>query len=939
MIEIIKNKLNDSDINGYIQVGIDSKHAMIPTDNLVDKINSYEQYIKEKDSCVNNRLMFNINILSSNILCNTITEIVRNEGGNNVEFIKEENGGSTVTTKYNYYTGRSTSSNGSKSLKRSELIQDTAYSSCDIFSDEVPYVYHCGLDIFNNHTLRRKEFSVINKVLSSDTSRNNFNTLKDFNRDYFGNKVTFNKISSSGDNGIVQANEHKYTNDNAYSYQDSLLVNLVEKDGWIGFKNPSTLAIPNVFLTNTGITINKCMNNNESGEFIDLYPDRTLFSMVPKINKKRKRLEYNWDYCLTYPYSNETDNDLINGGIKCEYFTGTTKSGGLLTFRTLIKNNFRINTNIYISFGEKTKTNVIIENVGIGGEYTDYYFTILYDSVIDIFNNTVSIRVGRMEGGTKCQYYIRKFRKLPNFNRIGINPETGLLEKDLERATNNKFSTTLNKLAFAQNAFGENITQIIYNDVIKTNGLVDNLGRPLTEVYLTIIKRNKGYLEWYYEDNKNSSNVEFSHCFGPISSGFDLPLFSKKYNVHKIHNINSVSTLENDVLNYINKSASPLSTGITVDDTVFDGDIVEFSPTKLSETVLEDVYYRFNTAQREIISDEYNTFKIDEIIYDDYDYEREGGQTNFKVVTVDYGAKINEYTTDGAAGLKNVNLNPEGYYYKPHFKVQLRKFEDVVNSGAHQLIGTIELNNEYIEVFNEATGVVKSSTTNENTKNTKQNNKQYINEVVNDVNELQETTYSKPLIVSDSVNILETDVPDTVSTNGIVTKTIRAKLEEVTLSLDKKYYISVGDTIYVLDPIIKKRYENGYVTKKNGKKITIVFGETIEFYSNTIYFFKPNILKPLNVFELYDVYGTYIWRNIESFGTIDHNTDLFNTTFTNNSLYYENNINLIIRRQDPFREYDLMDYSDMPNAIKMLLMPGEYTNIDSYEYVDNNYTS
>ena len=46
--------------------------------------------------------------------------------------------------------------------------------------------------------------------------------------------------------------------------------------------------------------------------FIDLYPDRSLFSFIPKENKSRNRLENNWDYCLTYPFENYTGNTLVS---------------------------------------------------------------------------------------------------------------------------------------------------------------------------------------------------------------------------------------------------------------------------------------------------------------------------------------------------------------------------------------------------------------------------------------------------------------------------------------------------------------------------------------------------------------------------------------------------------------------------------------------------
>jgi hypothetical protein len=89
--------------------------------------------------------------------------------------------------------------------------------------------------------------------------------------------------------------------------------NCIEKDGWWGFTNPNTIEINN----NSGnsISINRMMANNKSCEFIDLYPDRSLFSFIPKFNKFRRRSENNWDYCLTYPFKKDFNriNEICGG--------------------------------------------------------------------------------------------------------------------------------------------------------------------------------------------------------------------------------------------------------------------------------------------------------------------------------------------------------------------------------------------------------------------------------------------------------------------------------------------------------------------------------------------------------------------------------------------------------------------------------------------------
>jgi hypothetical protein len=118
-----------------------------------------------------------------------------------------------------------------------------------------------------------------------------------------------------------------------------------------------------------------------------------------------------------------------------------------------------------------------------------------------------------------------------------------------------------------------------------------------------------------------------------------------------------------------------LSDEFSSDGVLFYGDIVEFMPSTVSETTIEDVYHRFNTAQRETDSEEYRKLIFDEIKHDDYDI----GET----FTVSEESMIDED--------EHANLVPEGYYYKPHYRVLIREFENEVNQGNHILVNFSEI--------------------------------------------------------------------------------------------------------------------------------------------------------------------------------------------------------------------------------------------------------
>ena len=166
------------------------------------------------------------------------------------------------------------------------------------------------------------------------------------------------------------------------------------------------------------LTLNKCMNNREACDFIDMYPDRSLFSFTPNINKYRgNRAERNWDYCITYPYSNWYDNDLVTfkcddfsvNGLKChilgdDFFEVIEENGkeifvvkeqysegSIITLKSVIKNNFKKGSTIdIVLIGEiNGKIDNIrlpylepVRNVGYNGTGKEYFFSIYADQLL-----------------------------------------------------------------------------------------------------------------------------------------------------------------------------------------------------------------------------------------------------------------------------------------------------------------------------------------------------------------------------------------------------------------------------------------------------------------------------------------------------------------------------------------------------------------------------
>lgn len=645
-----KHKLGVNEDN-FVGVELSSYSKVLPYTEDSYHIDAYSQYLKEKDEFDKFRFAFTITPFCTNVLFNMVTEPVYKEGSDDCIAV---------------YYGEAASSNpfggyNVRTLNTENAIRDTGYSHPK--AGEFPLVYHCGYDIFNNHTLRKKEFNVVN----SGNRGQDFNTINDALRNRSGGNVKEKilHVNQDGKLNMTDTNVHLYQYETIRSYSDSIYDNLIENNGWFGFLNVTTIPINNF----GNFSINKCMNNNKAWEQIDMYPDRSLYSFVPKINKFRGRVERNWDYCLTYPFSADTEHEIIteNGvnGIKCRIVSAITNDylqdeTELVQFKTFLRHNFVPGGYVTLSFVEgsqnerKTANPVKIVSVGRNGSDPDHYFSVRFSSIMNELAETVEngdeivslktdfddIRVRKYENGGEAQYYFRIFKKFDG-----------------------NYVNSLNKLAFSQNIYSDQVAQIVFTDDIETMGLKDNLNRPISEVYLTIVKRNKGYESWYAGDVADE-DVEFSHCFGEVTSGVDMPEDSecKDYNVRRIHSINDSDARTRG----ITVSPKKIEEGITIENDEFYGDIVEFLPSTMSETVIEPVYHRFNTAQREDTNGKYSGFTYDELIHDDYDI----GET----------FEVEQKSFDNG---KMVNLIPEGYYYKPHYKIQIRRFDDEVHQGSH----------------------------------------------------------------------------------------------------------------------------------------------------------------------------------------------------------------------------------------------------------------
>ena len=935
-----KNKKSVNTSEG-LNVSLKGKRKLLPTNDIGEVVSAYDVYREEREKCNKIRLTCQVNAVCTNVLFNSVTEIVGNEGSSGVSFlnygiINGESGDTSSSVLINsgdsiFYKENSLNFWKQKNVK--EAIRDTQLTNFG-------YVYHCGADMFNNHLIRSKTFKSVCQLGDGVESSSTFNTIEDMLRDENGKQVKeriyFPTSSGISSRALNQTKLHLYNYDDLYTYKECLENRLIKTfEGWVGFYNKSKIkTYQNYGDSENEITLNidKPIMYLNGGDFVDMYPDRTLYSFVPKYNTHKNRVEKNWNYCLTYPSSSTTEGfeDIIqtnNNSLKAIYFNeNTIADNGLrqLVVYSIAKHGLSVGdtVNIYNTTSGGT-TELVLNNAKVTAIADDYIFTV-FSTVqiskywVEINNddissaNTINLDLGtdglveftlvehkyfikgldtdtkyyiidgtnyvnfddnaqnisykKVVNGIECDYYVRIFSRLPNFkdasgdtsNQYEIYKNDGELIKEYQQKKY-EFESHVSRLAFSKNSYSDDIAEIVFTDDIDISNLKDNLGRPLSSIYLTIVKNNAGYKEWYGFDiasgwNENEilkNNVEFSHCFGSITCGIQTSEESKFDNginsINKINNISGsfgydIDNINEDRDNYdqfdgqyedtshsANYDIDPNEIWFNLDRHYY-GDLSYYDNYNAVERHIQPILHRFNTAQREssiaISNTLFNTFNYDEMKHDDYDYAK---------FEIDEKTKL------------NCNSRKEGYYYNPHYEIRLKTFDKI------------------------------------------------------------ETMMPDFLTIS-KVNV-----------NGDV----------VTFTTLEQHHLSVGDKAMLYDTVNMEYYYcvaiSGESTSYNSF-VCKIYNENSDLVSPSSIFTNDRDIEDFNLFKLDNLDapsyarvlkdGTcrIIWRNIVNNGFNMSDDSVEEYPFTNGAFYINKSINLYLKRQDPYDFWGLYSQDDLIGA-------------------------
>lgn len=527
--------------NNSVDVALMTNNSLTPVMPINERISEMDIYNRERKACDKIRLTASVDVVCSNVLFNNVSECVIDEGSDNVfvvnfeSFADADDKVKVINKKgYNYFLEHG-------------VVKDTHLSSSDRTE------YHCGLDIFNNHTLRSLTFKSVgnpnNGVYESD-----WNTIEDTFRNDEGKGYKTTKFDTNGDR-IVVNERHIYKKTDLLTFDGAIQSKLVECDGWFGFKNPSSIARK----IGDDLGVEKTINKEKPCTFIDLCPERYNFDYNFRHNRFKNRDEANWECFALYPSRTTTegipfiDQDLKS--LRIAWYRPYVASNSVSSYEvcSVCKHGLSVGEHITLylgggAFDSPIEVTAVVDDftfVVTKGKkalpYSPYKFEdsedsktiggVVFERVKDefgvtrvkstdlsgvvryhfmfidgTFNTSVWSSYAsfkKVANGREVDYYVRVFSKIPNFKWAKEKIDASKLYQqgsDLIKqyqGSENGFQTHSGRLSFSQNIYKDAVGEYVCSDDIEFGKLRSNLGFPLTDIFLSFKKTNQGYKEWY----------------------------------------------------------------------------------------------------------------------------------------------------------------------------------------------------------------------------------------------------------------------------------------------------------------------------------------------------------------------------------------------------------------------------------------------------------
>jgi hypothetical protein len=432
-------------------------------------VSQYMTYVSERDTCTKYRIIVTVDPVCTNILFNPVT-IVLDKNGNR---IKDSELGKTPV---------------------SNTLTDALY--CPSQSKYDGFTFYCGYSVFDNSMFRTKLFKKSLKLDTLTTDIDAADTPKRF----------------------------IYLMDDVIAFPDAIDSSIVEHNGWAGFMNPSKLVTMEKERV-LGRSIRQrssfsFLAGKSNCDFIDMFPTRDMFHFSPVVLPKDDSfsVENNWSYLLTYPCGKDTEHFLVKGGIPVMNVTiveggdkNSIYSFPVLVIDTAYAHGLSVSDTVSVEWPAiEEGAYVIKRRYRVINVVSTVRIYVEHDGMVND-NELMRGRLKRVVNAVESEYYIKRLRKIPNwkYEDEEITPDN--VEEKLKK-NGTPFASSIYTLSFAENIYGDPVSQVVFEDSIDLKYLKDHRGRPLTEIYFTVIKNT----------SSNCPDTVYQKYWSKVTSGFEL---------------------------------------------------------------------------------------------------------------------------------------------------------------------------------------------------------------------------------------------------------------------------------------------------------------------------------------------------------------------------------------------------------------------------------
>ena len=437
---------------------------------------------------------------------------------------------------------------------------------------------------------------------------------------------------------------------------------IFEKNGWVGYFNDE--------LDQTALEFND--NKSALCEFFPFDPGYDRLNFLDSDGTQNFLIK------ITYPFrtkdivlvKNSANVSLKDGIPIIEKFLIKLNGRNYTGFRTAMNHGLTEGDRIsLLKFTDNTSNNSLKLNskfyrvFKLGNETNDNK---LRNFVIDVDPNDINFTIGvstvkRVVKDKPSLYYVRQFKSLTSSDY-----------KDYD----------LYPAAYGVTYFDDKVAAFNFKKDIIVTGLVDNLNRPLTELYLTIVKN----------DNDTSANNISSQYWISKQKNLQIP-----FNTRFWTKISAGYLLENNTsINYnvrsygdINYIGSSYFENIDESDDIFDGDIVEYNESELLERRLELVYHRVNTVYREKLNsiDSTQENKMEGYIYSPFNLIQIKEFMNYINPIVDLQSIVDKYKITNPIEIDDLRKAFKIPDYATQIAPNIYKWRDIMEIGEFDSTG------------------------------------------------------------------------------------------------------------------------------------------------------------------------------------------------------------------------------------------------------------